>query len=37
MRRGLIIKAGLLALTAGAGVANAAVYSVSTRTTADNY
>jgi MYXO-CTERM domain-containing protein len=37
MRRGLIIQAGLLALTAGAGVANATVYSVSTRTTADNY
>jgi MYXO-CTERM domain-containing protein len=37
MRRGSIIKAGLLGLTVAAGVANAAVFTVDSRFTADNY
>jgi hypothetical protein len=37
MRRGSIISAGLLALTGAAGVANATVFEVNSRTTADNY
>ncbi|HLP84963.1 MAG TPA: hypothetical protein VK157_11495 [Phycisphaerales bacterium] len=37
MRRGLIQSAGLLSLAVAAGAANAAVYTVDSRFTADNY